>query len=140
MGKIKKLEKLDILEVELQNLEVTEVKGFEKISLKTTAVANDVTNLIDSLNGFYEQLTNYNGRYDRKANQFTADAKRRFITADKSFYANTRNNMTIHSGPGPEKINGITRGTQRPGPVVHFTIGVLLLIWFESMRQMLLQQ
>lgn len=41
---------------------------------------------------------NYNNSWDRKANQFTADAKKRYIEADKEYFKLTGTNMSIHSG------------------------------------------
>ncbi len=96
--KIEKIEKISVKKLEALDLEVKEIKGFEKISLKTTDIAIDLAPQSESLNNFYDPLVNYNGKYDRKANQFTSNAKKKFITADKSFYNKTKKNMTIHSG------------------------------------------
>lgn len=41
---------------------------------------------------------NYNNSWDRKANQFSSDAKKRYIEADKEYHKLTGTNMTIHSG------------------------------------------
>ena len=100
-NKMKKLEKIDALsikEIELVDLDLKEIGGFEKISLKTTGVIEDLPLQSDSLNEFYEPLVRYNGKYDRKANNFTSDAKKKYIDADKEFYKKTKANMTINSG------------------------------------------
>lgn len=98
MKKAEKLEKLAIADVEALDLEVKELRSIEKITIKTTDLASDLLPQVQSLNNFYEPLIDYNGKYDKKADQFTGDAKKKYVAADKEFYSRTKNNMTIHSG------------------------------------------
>ncbi len=98
MKKVEKLKNLALSNIETLSLEVKELRNIEKITVKTTDLASDLLPQIQSLNNFYEPLIDYNGNYDKKANQFTGDAKKKYITADKEFYSRTKNNMTIHSG------------------------------------------
>lgn len=98
MSDIKKTEGLSLKEIDTLSLDVKEIRNFKKLSMKTTDIVEDMFLQSESLNDFYEPLVSYNGKYDRKANQFTSDVKKRYITADKSFYNKTKKNMTIHSG------------------------------------------
>ncbi len=51
-----------------------------------------------SLNDAVKLLADYNDDYDRQADNFTCDALRRYIAADRVYYAATGHNMQIHSG------------------------------------------
>ena len=51
-----------------------------------------------SLNGFFEKTISYNNNYDRDADKFTADAKSKYIQADRDYFRRTGKNMSIHSG------------------------------------------
>ena len=44
------------------------------------------------------RVRDYNDDYDRKADAFTGDARNRYLIADKSYFARTGENLTIHSG------------------------------------------
>ena len=67
-------------------------------SSQSTAYEVDVLPLLPhSLDISLELSKAYNDRYDPKANDFTADAKRRYIRADEAFFNKTGNNMVIHS-------------------------------------------
>lgn len=98
MKEIEKVSALSIKEIEVVDLDIKEIGGFERLSLKTTGIINDLPPQSESLNEFYETLFRYNGKYDRKANQFTSDAKSRYVDADKEYYKKTKSNMTINSG------------------------------------------
>ena len=98
MKKVENLKKLSIGEIQTVDFEIKEISGFEKISLKTTDLVEDISLKSGSINDFYASLVNYNGKYDKKANQFTSDAKNRYIAADKSYFNKTKNNMSINSG------------------------------------------
>ena len=98
MSDIKKIEKISLKEIGVQDLDVKEIYGFDKISVKSTDIIDDLMLRSESLNSFYEPLIDYNGKYDRKANQFTSDAKKKYISADKSFYNKTKkNNLHVNA-------------------------------------------
>ena len=98
MKEVESIGKLNVSEIEVLGLEVNTIRGFEKLTVNSTDLVGDLLPQSESLNSFYEPLVGYNGKYDKKANQFTSDSKRRYIVADKEFYSLTKSNMTIHSG------------------------------------------
>lgn len=60
---------------------------------------------IEGLSLLPEQMDNitglnsdYNGKYHKKADKFTPDAKAKYIIADKHYYSLTSSNMNIYSG------------------------------------------
>ena len=70
----------------------------DRLTESTTNKIHNLQRLPDSLNEYFTLTTAYNGRYDTKANDFTNDAKRRYIRADEAYFAKTAKNMVIHSG------------------------------------------
>ncbi|MGB4971701.1 MAG: D-alanyl-D-alanine carboxypeptidase family protein [Cyclobacteriaceae bacterium] len=98
MKKANKLKKLVLADIQVLDLEVKDIGSIEKITIKTTDLASDILPQGTSLNGFFAFLDDYNGKYDTKADQFTSDAKTKYVAADKEFYSRTKSNMTIYSG------------------------------------------
>lgn len=59
----------------------TEARSDEQVAVESRYTARD-----------------YNDGFDEKANGFTEDARDRYLIADKSYFARTGENLTIHSG------------------------------------------
>ena len=77
---------------------VQPIRRLDLLTVPTTRKIHNLQLLPDSLNEYFKLSTTYNGRYDTKANDFTTDAKRRYIRSDEAYFAKTATNMVIHSG------------------------------------------
>lgn len=92
-----------LLTIELTNIPTGKLES-KPVELKISSAKGKKSSLLElapkpsSLNGFVEATTNYNNGYDRDADGFTADAKSKYIQADRDFYRRTGKNMSINSG------------------------------------------
>jgi predicted nucleic acid-binding Zn-ribbon protein len=91
---------MNLKKITIKELKEFDVKSLPK-SIKTKKVDLKESKLSDHILQESEVMPldfRYNNGWDRKANAFTSDAKKRYIVADKEYHKNTGQNMTIHSG------------------------------------------
>lgn len=90
---------MEIEKVELEDIESVETGGLsEKFSFGKKELKTSLNDLSFQLVGDLAPEKEYNNRWDRKANNFTSDARKKYIAADKEFFRRTKINMTINSG------------------------------------------
>lgn len=83
-------------EKEVVQINFKQISSRAKGSLKDNNKLTDILMLQEA--ALVANILDYNGKWDRKANQFTADSKKRFIEADKLYYSLVGKNMVINSG------------------------------------------
>lgn len=98
MDKNQELNRTDLDERAELSSEVGAVAGLKLTKSKKQSELKDLLPRAGSLNGLLEEKLNYNNGYDRDADNFTADAKAKYIQADRDYFRRTGKNMSIHSG------------------------------------------
>ncbi len=93
----KAISQISLVDINAAEFSLEPVKKLPILTTKAERYG-DILNLDGHLVDTIESRGDYNNKYDRKAEQFQVDAKRRYVTADRHFYSETGGNMKIHSG------------------------------------------
>lgn len=98
MDNTQKISPIKLTDLSEMRVEAEKLSSFKRNIPKEKNSAKDVLPISNSLNEFFETALNYNNGYDRDADEFTTDAKTKYIQADRDYFRRAGKNMSIHSG------------------------------------------